>query len=111
MFPSIKPGIGPVLELLLQCEHGTTQSYQRDKIGGFHPVLKTMPSCNKEWGVNDYKLGIRTFANKLSLSLAAYPSVETPYTAIIPILIKILEDATAEVATVLGDLHYSADIE
>ncbi|HEV7332746.1 MAG TPA: hypothetical protein VGN63_17030 [Flavisolibacter sp.] len=111
IFPSIRPGIGPILELLLQCEHGTTVSYQRDETGRFEPVLKATSVHLEEWGLESYKKGIRTFSRTLSQSLAAYPDIETTYAAITPILIELLEDATPEVAATLGDLLYSGNIE
>ncbi len=111
MFPSVKAGKGPILELLLQCEHGTTLNYQNDNNGGFEPVLKA-PSVHLDgWGLNDYKLGIRNFSRTLSESLVAYPNIETTYAAITPILIELLEDPTPEVAATLGDLYYSGNIE
>ena len=111
MFPSIRAGKGPILELLLQCEHGTTLSYQKNDTGGFEPVLKAPSVHLEEWGLDNYKKGIRTFSRTLSQSLAAHPAVETTYAAITPILIEMLEDATPEVAATLGDLHYSGNIE
>ncbi|THH35616.1 HAD family hydrolase [Neolewinella litorea] len=111
MFPSIRPGKGPILELLLQCEHGTTLRYQKNDAGRCEPVLKA-PSVHLEtWGMDDYKKGIRTFSRTLSQSLAAYPEIETTYAAITPILLEMLEDATPEVAATLGDLYYSGNIE
>ncbi|CAH0999466.1 hypothetical protein LEM8419_00766 [Neolewinella maritima] len=111
MFPSIRAGKGPILELLLQCEHGTTLSYRKGDNGRFEPVLKD-PSVHLEaWGLNNYAEGIQRFSRTLSRSLAAYPHIETTYTAITPILIEMLEDATPEVAATLGDLFYSGNIE
>lgn len=111
MFPSIKPGMGPMLELLLQCEHGTTVSYKTDEAGRFEPVLKAPSVHLEEWGLDSYKDGIRTFSRALSQSLAAYPGIETTYSAITPILTELLKDATPEVAATLGDLHYSGNLE
>jgi FMN phosphatase YigB (HAD superfamily) len=111
MFPSIRAGKGPILELLLQCEHGTTLSYQKNDTGRFEPVLKAPSVHLEEWGLDSYKKGIRTFSRTLSQSLAAYPGIETTYAAITPILIEMLEDATPEVAATLGDLFYSGNIE
>lgn len=111
MFPSIKPGIGPVLELLLQCEHGTTLSYRQDESGHFEPVLKAASVYLEDWGLDDYKKGIRTFSRTLSQALATYPNIETTYSAITPILIELLKDVTPEVAATLGDLYYSGNIE
>ena len=112
MFPTIKPGIGPVLELLLQCEHGTTLSYQKNNdTGRFNPVLKDPSVHLEEWGLDNYKEGIRNFSRKLSQSLASYPDIETTYAAITPILIEMLADTTPEVAATLGDLSYSGNIE
>jgi FMN phosphatase YigB (HAD superfamily) len=112
MFPSIKPGIGPMLELLLQCEHGTTLSYQKNSdTGRFDPVLKAPSVHLEEWGLDNYKKGIRTFSRTLSQSLSTYPDIETTYGAITPILIEMLADATPEVAATLGDLLYSGNIE
>ena len=111
MFPSIRAGKGPILELLLQCEHGTTLSYQKNDTGRVEPVLKAPSVHLEEWGLDNYKKGIRTFSRTLSQSLATYPDVETTYAAITPILIEMLEDATPEVAATLGDLFYSGNIE
>ncbi|WP_420459571.1 HAD family hydrolase [Neolewinella sp.] len=111
MFPSIRAGKGPILELLLQCEHGTTLRYQKNDAGRYEPVLKTPSVHLEEWGLDSYKKGIRNFSRTLSQSLAAYPDVETTYAAITPILIEMLEDATPEVAATLGDLFYSGNIE
>ncbi|WP_435449943.1 HAD family hydrolase [Variovorax sp. LT1P1] len=111
MFPSTKPGIGPMLELLLQCEHGTTVSYRRDEAGRFEPVLKAPSVHLEDWGLDNYKEGIRTFSRTLSQSLAAYPRIETTYAAITPILTELLKDATPEVTATLGELHYSGNIE
>ncbi len=111
MFPSNKPGIGPILELLLQCNHGTTISYEKDENGHFKPVLKDPPIHIEKWGVESYKQGIQNFSQKLSKSLASNPKIETSFEAITPILIEMLEDATPEVASILGDLYYSGDIE
>lgn len=111
MFPSTKPGIGPMLELLLQCEHGTTVSYRRDESGRFEPVLKAPSAHLEDWGLDGYKQGIRAFSRTLSQSLAANPEIETTYAAITPILIELLKDATPEVAVTLGELHYSGNLE
>ena len=111
MFPSTRAGIGPILELLLQCEHGTTLSYRRDLAGRYEPVLKAPSAHLEAWGLDDYKKGIRTFSRTLSQSLAAHPDIETTYAAITPILIEMLEDATPEVASTLGELFYSGNIE
>ena len=111
MFPSIRAGKGPILELLLQCEHGTTLRYQKNDTGRFEPVLKAPSVHLEEWGLDNYKQGIRTFSRTLSQSLATHPDVETTYAAITPILIEMLEDATPEVAATLGDLFYSGNIE
>ena len=111
MFPSIRAGKGPILELLLQCEHGTTLRYQKNDAGRYEPVLKAPSVHLEEWGLDNYKKGIRTFSRTLSQSLAANSDVETTYAAITPILIEMLEDATPEVAATLGDLFYSGNIE
>ncbi|MFZ3118466.1 MAG: hypothetical protein WA159_09120 [Variovorax sp.] len=111
MFPSTKPGMGPMLELLLQCEHGTTVSYRRDEGGRFEPVLKAPSAHLEDWGLDGYKQGIRAFSRTLSQSLAANPEIETTYAAITPILIELLKDATPEVAATLGELHYSGNLE
>ena len=111
MFPSTKPGIGPMLELLLQCEHGTTVSYRQDEGGRFGPVLKAPSAHLEDWGLDGYKQGIRAFSRTLSQSLAAHPDIETTYAAITPILIELLKDATPEVAATLGELHYSGNLE
>lgn len=111
MFPSTRAGSGPILEMILQCEHGTTLRYQKNDTGQFEAVLKAPSVHLEEWGLDDYKKGIRTFSRTLSQSLVAYPSVETNYAAITPILIEMLEDATPEVAATLGDLFYSGNIE
>lgn len=111
MFPSTRAGIGPMLELLLQCDHGTTLKYRATGNGGFEPALKTPPSHVDEWGVGSYKAGIRRFSENLSMALKTYPTVETSYAAVTPILIELLEDAVPEVANTLGDLHYCGDLE
>lgn len=111
MFPTIRAGKGPILELLLQCEHGTTLRYQENNTGRFEPVLKSPSVHLEEWGLDNYKKGIRTFSRTLSQSLAANPDIETTYAAITPILIEMIEDATPEVAATLGDLFYSGNIE
>lgn len=111
MYPSTRAGKGPILELLLQCEHGTTLRYAKDSNGQARPVLKSPSKYLERWGLDDYERGIRTFSRNLSQSLAANPSIETTYAAITPILIEMLEDATPEVAATLGDLYYSGDIE
>lgn len=111
MFPSIRTGIGPILELLLQCDHGTTMHYVRDENGHFEPVLKTPSMHLEDWGLDSYKLGVQKFSRNLTRSLAVYSGIEPTYAAITPILIEMLEDATPEVATTLGDLFYSGNIE
>ena len=111
MFPSLRDGKGPILELLLQCEHGTTLSYRKNDAGRFEAVLKDPPLHLGEWGLDNYKKGVRTFSRTLSQSLSAHPTIETTYAAITPILIEMLEDATPEVAATLGDLFYSGNIE
>ena len=111
MFPTTKAGKGPVLELLLQCEHGTTLGYQREDSGRSKPVLKTTASQLGDWGLDHYIRGIRTFARTLSESLVSYPEIETTYAAISPILTETLENPIPEIAATLGDLHYSGNIE
>ena len=111
MFPTIRAGKGPILELLLQCEHGTTLRYQENNAGRFEPVLKPPSVHLEEWGLDNYKKGIQTFSRTLSRSLAANPDIEITYAAITPILIEMIEDATPEVAATLGDLFYSGNIE
>ncbi|MCP9235264.1 hypothetical protein [Lewinella sp. JB7] len=111
MFPSIRAGNGPILELLLQCDHGTTLYYRKTDAGRIEPVLKAPSVHLEEWGLDDYKRGIQTFSRTLSQSLAAHPAMETTYAAIAPTLIEMLEDATPEVAATLGDLFYSGNIE
>ena len=111
MFPSTRARQGPILELLLQCEHGTTLRYQKTDSGRFEPLLKAPSVHLEEWGLDDYRKGVRTFSRTLSQSLATYPDIETTYAAITPILIEMLEDATPEVAATLGDLFYSGNIE
>ena len=111
MFPSTRAGKGPILELLLQCEHGTTLRYRMSDSGRSEPVLKAPSVYLKEWGLDHYEEGIRAFSRTLSQSLAANPAIEPTYAAVTPILIELLEDATPEVAATLGDLYYSGDIE
>ena len=111
MFPSTRARKGPILELLLQCDHGTTLFYQEEQSGEVKPVLKAPSRHLERWGLDHYKKGIRQFSRTLSQSLATYPDLEITYAAIIPILVEILEDATPEVAATLGDLYYSGNIE
>ena len=111
MFPSNKARKGPVFELLLQCKHGTTLTYRRAESGQYEPVMKQSSDHLSEWGMDDYEQGIRAFSRTLSQSLSAYPGLETTYAAIAPVLTELLEDAAPEVAAILGDLHYSGNIE
>ena len=111
MFPSTRAGIGPMLELLLQCDHGTTLGYRKAEVGTFEPVLKTPPGHVDAWGVSSYKEGIRKFSENLSRALKLHQKVETTYSGVTPILIEMLEDAEPEVANTLGDLHYCGDLE
>lgn len=111
MFPSTRPGIGPMLELLLQCDHGTTLGYRRGEDGGYGPVLKAAAVHQEGWGVGSYGEGIRRFSRLLTEGLGEYAGVEPCYMGMTPILIELLEDGAPEVSNVLGDLHYCGDLE
>ena len=111
MFPSTRAGIGPVFELLLQCEHGTTLRYERSDGGKFIAVLKEAAQTQNDWSVASYAKGIRAFARIFSESLRDHPGVERCYPGVAPILIEKLQDADPEITHVLGDLLYCGDQE
>lgn len=111
LFPSSRHIYGPMFEVLLQCDHGTTIKYQKNNNGEIVPILKEPPKHIEEWGVKDYKNGISSFSKNLSSLLLKYPEIEFTFFAIAPILIEKLEDAAPEVVSILGDTHYSGDIE
>lgn len=112
LFPSGKPGYGPLVELLLLADHGMTLSYECDGQSHYRAVTKEAGAHLADWGLSDYFDGIRDFSRLFAQSLSDYGTLfELHYDGAVPFLLDRFGSAEQSAAETLGDLPYCGNQE
>ncbi len=112
LFPSGKPGYGPLVELLLLADHGMTLRYECDAGDRYRAVTKEEGAHLFDWGLSDYFDGIRDFSRMFAQSLNDYGTLfELHYDATVPFLLDRFGSAEQSAAETLGDLPYCGNQE
>lgn len=110
--PSGRPGLGPMMELLLLADHGMTLGFAADEAGSFKPVTKSEGAHLESWGLEDYFEGARTFSRHVARGLTEWGALfETHYEAVVPFIMERIASPDALTADALGALPYSGNQE
>lgn len=110
--PSGRPGLGPMMELLLLAEHGMTLGFAADDAGRLRPVTKSEGAHLESWGLEDYFEGVRTFSRHVARGLSEWGALfEVHYEALVPFLMEQIASPDALTAGALGALPYSGNQE
>jgi len=111
MLPSSRPGLAPVIELLMAADHGTTLGYRENQAGQWEPELKPLSPKSRAWDVAAYLEGIRAFAEELEACRARYPGFDWRARGVVNLLLELLEDSPGPVVRIAGDLPYDTGLE
>jgi len=110
MHASSRPTVAPVLEHILQADHGTTVGHQRDKDGVVRPILKEMALEQCAWKMSDYSDGVEAFTAIFCEHLNSAPMV-VHFKAVANLLLERADEGDRQLAETLGDLAYCGSQE
>lgn len=112
LYPSIRPGLAPILECLTAASHGTTLDYRCNEVGTWEPVLKENECDRAEgWDFQAYRQGVLDFTANAAAMFAQYPELPPCFRGIDNNLNEALEDGIQLVAEVIGELSYDSRLD
>ena len=112
LHPSGRPGLGPMMELLLLADHGMTLGFRKSEAGTICPVTKMEGAHLESWGLEDYFEGIRSFARLVASGLREWDELfDAHYEALVPFLLERVASPDVLTAETLGALPYSGNQE
>ena len=112
LHPSRRPGLGPMVELLLLADHGMTLGFEADARGRLQPLTKPEGAHPATWGLKDYFEGVCAFSRHFARGLREWGDLfETHYEALVPFLMERVASPDSLTAETLGALPYSGNQE